>query len=342
MTIETLNKLWKKGTEFFGIEKAIIGGAMSWISDPDLASAISNAGGVGFIAGGALKPDLLDQWIKTTQQKTKKTFGVNLMTMHPNLEDLIDVCGQNRVSHVILAGGVPKTESVKKIKDYGIKCMCFAPALILAKRLMRAGVDAFVIEGHESGGHVGPITTTILAQEILPALAKDIPVFVAGGIGTGKMAAAYLMMGAAGVQVGTRFVCTFECNAHRKFKDAYLKAAARDAMPTVQVDHRFPVIPVRAITNDATIKFMQFQHEIVQKYNNGEIELKDGQMQIESYWMGALRKAVVDGDVENGSVMAGQSVEFVKKEMSVQEVVDELTNDAAAELDLYKEKLLNN
>jgi len=339
MTIETLNKLWKRGTEFFGIEKAIIGGAMSWISDPDLAAAISNAGGVGFIAGGALKPEMLDEWIKTTQKKTKKTFGVNLMTMHPNLDDLIDVCGQNHVSHVILAGGVPKTESVKKIKDYGIKCMCFAPALVLAKRLMRAGVDAFVIEGHESGGHVGPITTTILTQEILPALAKDIPVFVAGGIGTGKIAAAYLMMGAAGVQVGTRFVCTFECNAHRKFKDAYLKAAARDAMPTVQVDHRFPVIPVRAISNDATIKFMQFQHEIVQKYNNGEIELKDGQMQIESYWMGALRKAVVDGDVENGSVMAGQSVEFVKKEMSVQQVVDELTNDAAAELDLYKEKL---
>ena len=339
MTIETLNKLWKKGTEFFGIEKAIIGGAMSWISDPDLAAAISNAGGVGFIAGGALKPEMLDEWIKSTQQKTKKTFGVNLMTMHPNLDDLIDVCGQNHVSHVILAGGVPKTESVKKIKDYGIKCMCFAPALVLAKRLMRAGVDAFVIEGHESGGHVGPITTTILAQEILPALAKDIPVFVAGGIGTGKIAAAYLMMGAAGVQVGTRFVCTFECNAHRRFKDAYLKAAGRDAMPTVQVDHRFPVIPVRAIANDATVKFMQFQHEIVQKYNNGEIELKDGQMKIESYWMGALRKAVVDGDVENGSVMAGQSVEFVKKEMSVKEVVDELTNDAAAELDLYKEKL---
>ena len=339
MTIETLNKLWKKGTEFFGIEKAIIGGAMSWISDPDLAAAISNAGGVGFIAGGALKPEMLDEWIKSTQQKTKKTFGVNLMTMHPNLDDLIDVCGQNHVSHVILAGGVPKTESVKKIKDYGIKCMCFAPALVLAKRLMRAGVDAFVIEGHESGGHVGPITTTILAQEILPALAKDIPVFVAGGIGTGKIAAAYLMMGASGVQVGTRFVCTFECNAHRRFKDAYLKAAARDAMPTVQVDHRFPVIPVRAIANDATVKFMQFQHEIVQKYNNGEIELKDGQMKIESYWMGALRKAVVDGDVENGSVMAGQSVEFVKKEMSVKEVVDELTNDAAAELDLYKEKL---
>lgn len=333
--IEVLNKLWKRGTDFLGTEKAIMGGAMSWISDSDLVAATSEAGAFGIIAGGALPPDLLDTWIKDTQSKTKKPFGVNLMTMHPNLDILIDVCGKNKVSHVILAGGLPKTESIAKIKALGMKCLCFAPALVIGKRMIKAGADALIIEGHEAGGHIGPVATGILAQEIIPALGKDIPIFVAGGIGTGKMAASYLMLGAAGVQVGTRLVCTFECNAHKKFKDSFIKAAARDAMPTVQVDQRFPVIPVRAITNDGSKRFMEFQHDIVTKYKNGEIELKDGQQQIESFWMGSLRRAVVEGDIETGSVMAGQSVEFVKKETSVKEVVDELTNDAADELQFF-------
>ncbi|OPZ78760.1 MAG: Nitronate monooxygenase [Alphaproteobacteria bacterium ADurb.Bin438] len=201
--------------------------------------------------------------------------------------------------------------------------------------MIKAGTDALIIEGHEAGGHIGPVSTTILAQEILPALSQQVPVFVAGGIGTGKMMASYLMLGASGVQVGTRFVCTHECNAHAKFKEIFIKSSARDAMPTVQVDPRFPVIPVRAITNEGSRKFMEIQTEIVNKYKNGEIELKEGQLQIESFWMGSLRRAVVEGDIETGSLMAGQSVEFVKKEMSVKEVIDELTDDAIAELKFY-------
>ncbi len=332
---EVLEKLWKRGCEFLGTEKAILGGAMSWISDSDLVAAISEAGGFGVLAGGALPPELLDKWIKDTQSKTKKPFGVNLITMHTALDTLIDVCANNKVSHVVFAGGLPKTESIAKAKSLGMKVMCFAPATIIGKRMIKAGTDALIIEGHEAGGHIGPVSTTILAQEILPALSQQVPVFVAGGIGTGKMMASYLMLGASGVQVGTRFVCTHECNAHAKFKEIFIKSSARDAMPTVQVDPRFPVIPVRAITNEGSRKFMEIQTEIVNKYKNGEIELKEGQLQIESFWMGSLRRAVVEGDIETGSLMAGQSVEFVKKEMSVKEVIDELTDDAIAELKFY-------
>ena len=158
------------------------------------------------------------------------------------------------------------------------------------------------------------------------------PVFVAGGIGSGEMMAAFLSMGAAGCQLGTRFVCTTECNAHPNFKKAFIHANARDAMPTVQIDPRFPVIPVRAITNEGTKRFMEFQMETIQKYQRGEMELKDAQMAIENYWGGALRRAVIDGDVENGSLMAGQSVGLVKEEKSVQAVIDELVEDAAGAL----------
>lgn len=325
---EILDSYWKRGRDFLGVRYAIMGGAMSWISEHRLVAAVSNAGGFGVIASGAMPPQILRDEIEKTHALTKNNFAVNLITMHPQLDELIDVCVDMKISHAILAGGIPTAQSVKRLKDAGIRVMCFAPALVLAKKMVRSGADALILEGTEAGGHIGPVATNILVQEILPHV-KDVPVFVAGGIGSGKMMAAFLALGAAGCQLGTRFVCTDECIAHPNFKQAFIKANARDAVPTVQIDPRFPVIPVRALANEGTKRFAQFQLETIQKYQNGEIELKDAQMAIEHFWGGALRRAVIDGDVENGSVMAGQSVGLVKDVKPVQAVVDELVSDAA-------------
>ncbi len=325
---EILDSYWKRGRDFLGVRYAIMGGAMSWISEHSLVAAVSNAGGFGVIASGAMPPQILRDEIEKTHALTKNNFAVNLITMHPQLDELIDVCVDMKISHAILAGGIPTAQSVKRLKDAGIRVMCFAPALVLAKKMVRSGADALILEGTEAGGHIGPVATNILVQEILPHV-KDVPVFVAGGIGSGEMMAAFLALGAAGCQLGTRFVCTDECIAHPNFKQAFIKANARDAVPTVQIDPRFPVIPVRALANEGTKRFAQFQLETIQKYQNGEIELKDAQMAIEHFWGGALRRAVIDGDVENGSVMAGQSVGLVKDVKPVQAVVDELVSDAA-------------
>jgi enoyl-[acyl-carrier protein] reductase II len=322
-----------RGTEFLGCEWAIMGGAMSWISERNLVSAISNAGGFGVIACGAMSPELLDTEIAETKKRTERPFGVNLITMHPQLSELIDVCAKHEVGHVVLAGGLPPGFAMEKIKGYGAKLMAFAPALALAKKLMRSQVDALVIEGMEAGGHIGPVSTSVLAQEILPHVSGDIPVFVAGGIGRGEAIAAYLEMGAVGVQLGTRFVCATECIAHPNFKKAFIRGSARDAIPSVQIDPRLPVIPVRALKNREMERFAAKQREVADLLDKGEIEMAEAQLQIEHYWAGALRRAVIDGDVETGSVMAGQSVGMVSREEPVAEIIRELVDEAAAALE---------
>lgn len=322
-----LQKMWARGCEFLGTDYAILGGAMSWISESALVSAMSNAGGFGVIAGGSMMPDQLGEVIIATQKKTQKPFGVNLITMHPELDGLIDKCIELDVKFIVLAGGLPSGVSIKRAKEGGAKVICFAPALALAKRLVRNGADALVIEGSEAGGHIGPVSTSVLAQEILPVI-KDVPVFVAGGIGRGEAIVSYLEMGASGVQIGTRLVCATECIAHENFKKAFIRASARDAVSTLQLDARFPVIPVRAIANKGTNLFMEKQKEVVERFNAGELSIPDGQLEIERFWVGALKNAVIDGDVENGSIMAGQSVGMVKEEQSTEEILAELINQA--------------
>lgn len=325
---QELNRLWKRGTDFLGTERAILGGAMTWVSEPILVAAISNAGGFGVIASGSMPAEILEQTINTTREKTKKPFGVNLITLHPKFEELIKVCCQKKVSHIVLAGGLPPAWAIKMLKDAGIKVMAFSPALALAKKLHRQGVDALILEGMEAGGHIGPVALSVLAQEILPVMANTLPIFVAGGIGRGELMVQYLKMGAVGCQLGTRFVCAHECQAHPNFKRAFIKGQARDALPSYQLDTRFPVIPVRAIKNKASEDFMAFQRETISKYEKGLFSLEEAQLEIEHFWAGALRKAVVDGDTENGSLMAGQSVGLVKQEQSVQEILDELEQQA--------------
>jgi enoyl-[acyl-carrier protein] reductase II len=330
---DRLKRLMRRGNDFLGSEVAVMGGAMSWVSERNLVSAISNAGGFGVIACGAMTPDLLDTEIAETKARTDRPFGVNLITMHPQLSELIDVCGRHGVGHVVLAGGLPPPGAIDRIKGTGAKLICFAPALSLAKKLMRSGADALVIEGMEAGGHIGPVSTSVLAQEILPQISADIPVFVAGGIGHGGLIAGYLEMGAGGVQLGTRFVCAHECIAHPNFKKAFIRASARDAITSVQVDPRLPVIPVRALKNREMESFAAKQREVAQQLDQERIEMTEAQLQIEHYWAGALRRAVIDGDVETGSVMAGQSVGMVKKEEPVVDILQSLVDEAAAALE---------
>ncbi len=328
-----LDTLMARGTAFLGSEVAIMCGAMSWISERHLVAAISNAGGFGLIACGAMTPALLDTEIAETKKRTDKPFGVNLITMHPDLMDLIAVCTKHGVTHVVLAGGLPPAGSLDAIKGSGAKLICFAPALSLAKKLIRSGVDALVIEGMEAGGHIGPVSTSVLAQEILPEVAEQVPVFIAGGIGRGEAIAAYLEMGAAGVQLGTRFACAAESIAHPNFKKAFFRASARDAVSSVQIDPRLPVIPVRALKNAGTELFTAKQVEVARSIDEGGLAMAEAQLQIEHYWAGALRRAVIDGDVENGSLMAGQSVGMVKFEEPVAHIVAELVAQATEALD---------
>ncbi|PZT88843.1 MAG: 2-nitropropane dioxygenase [Citromicrobium sp.] len=316
--------LMRRGRDFLGSETAILCGAMSWVSERNLVSAISNAGGFGVIACGAMTPELLDTEISETKRRTERPFGVNLITMHPQLFDLIEVCGKHGVGHVVLAGGIPPKGSVEAIKAHGAKVVCFAPTLALAKKLLRSGADALVIEGMEAGGHIGPVSTSVLAQEMLPELAEDHLVFVAGGIGRGQAMAGYLEMGAAGVQLGTRFACATESIAHPDFKKAFFRASARDAVASVQVDPRLPVIPVRALKNKGTEEFTAKQREVAAVLDREDIAMAEAQLQIEHYWAGALRRAVIDGDVENGSLMAGQSVGMLKEEEPVAEIIAKL------------------
>lgn len=332
MSHEKLHALMRRGTDFLGCEVAIMCGAMSWVSERHLVAAISNAGGFGVIACGAMTPDLLDTEISETKKRTDKPFGVNLITMHPDLFALIDVCENHDVSHIVLAGGLPPKGSIDAIKATGAKLVAFAPAVSLARKLIRSGVDALVIEGSEAGGHIGPVSTSVLAQEILPVVAHEVPVFVAGGIGRGEAIASYLEMGASGVQLGTRFVCAHESIAHPAFKKAFLRASARDAVASVQIDPRLPVIPVRALKNKGGEEFNAKQREVANTLDQGGVEMAEAQLQIERYWAGALRRAVIDGDVENGSLMAGQSVGMVTSEQSVAEIVTELTEQAAVAL----------
>ena len=308
-------------------------GAMSWVSERNLVAAMSNAGGFGVIACGAMTTELLDREIAATIERTSRPFGVNLITMHPDLFALIDVCGRRRVGHVVLAGGLPPKGSLEAIKATGAKVICFAPALSLAKKLIRSGVDALVIEGMEAGGHIGPVSTSVLAQEMLPEIAEQLPVFVAGGIGRGEAIAGYLDMGAAGVQLGTRFVCATESIAHPNFKRAFIRASARDAVASVQLDPRLPVIPVRALKNAGAERFTAKQREVAQRLDEEAVVMAEAQLEIEHYWAGALRRAVIDGDVEHGSVMAGQSVGMVTREEPCADILLTLMTEAAHALD---------
>lgn len=328
-----LTALMSKGNTFLGCDYPVICGAMTWVSEPKLVAAVCNHGGFGSIAGGNTPVEILRKQIHDTRAMTSKPFGVNLITIAPLYPEHIKLVIEEKVPYVVFAGAIPKGEEVAAVKAAGAKVICFAPQISLAERMVKAGADALVIEGTEAGGHIGPVSTMVLLQEILFRLRDTVPVFVAGGIATGEMMAHVLLMGAAGVQLGTRFVMTEECQSHPAFKDAFRRAKSRDAMATVQMDPRVPVVPVRALQNDGTKAFSQLQLHLLQEVESGRLNAKAAQEEIEKFWIGALRRAAVEGDIAGGSMMAGQSVGLVSKVEPMADLFADLVSGANTELE---------
>lgn len=335
---KALEKLWKRGRDFLGVQYPILGGAMSWISESQLVSAISEAGGFGVIAGGNMPLDKFKDEINKTFDKTDKPFGVNLISIAPNFNDHLEYILKIEFPFVIFAGGLPPRDAINNLNQTSSKLMCFAPTVGIAKSLITAGVDALIIEGNEAGGHIGPVSTSVLAEQILPHT-PEVPVFIAGGVGSGRLMIHYLMMGASGIQFGTRFAVSEECPAHINFKEALIKAASKDAIPTAQFDPRLPVIPVRAVTNEGTRDFNTLQLGLVAQLERETITPKEAAMKLEEFWIGGLKKAAIDGDIERGSIMAGQSVGLVKEIKPVKEIFAELLDEVNDEISRIKSLL---
>ena len=326
-----LDRLIKAGQNFLGCRFPIMCGAMTWISDAKLIGALGIAGGFGLLAGGNAPVDVLRKEIIATREYTDQPFGVNLITIAPVYQDQLRMVCDMQCKLVMFAGSIPKDTEIQRVKDTGAKVICFAPTAPLAHRLIKMGTDALMIEGSEAGGHIGPVSLTVLLQQILFEI-DSVPVFVAGGIATGRMMAHLLMMGAAGIQMGTRFVLSKECKANAKFKKAFQRANARDATATPQFDSRLPVIPVRALKNKGSQDFLKLQLELMEKLEKKRIDQQQAQFEVENFWVGALRDAAIDGNVERGSLMAGQSVGLVNRIEPIQGIIDEMVEDAESEL----------
>ena len=329
-----MNKLMERGSRFLNVRYPIICGAMTWVSEPNLVAAVCNNGAFGCLAGGNTPPEILKAQIAELRTLTDKPFAVNLITIAPAYHEHIAMLKtlDEPVPYIVFAGSIPKEQEIASIKETGAKVICFASTISIAERMIRFGADALVLEGAEAGGHIGHVSTTVLIQQLLFRFGETLPIFVAGGIATGRMAAHLLLCGAAGIQMGTRFVMTHECKAHPKFKEYFARANARDAMSTAQFDPKLPVVSVRVIRNHGTEEFTKLQLELVRKVNEGTMHRQEAQAELERFWVGSLRKAVVDGDVDYGSVMAGQSVGLMKEVTSVSELLDEIMRDGEAEL----------
>jgi len=327
-----LEKLMRKGRDLLGVRFPVLGGAMTWLSTSPLVAAISEAGGFGVLAGGNMPPDLLAREIEATRRLTDKPFGLNLITIAPNFRRHLEQALEMRFPVIILAGGLPSKEAITRVKKAGSTLICFAPTVGIAHRLITMGADALIIEGHEAGGHIGPVATGVLAEQILPRT-TEVPVFVAGGIGSGLSLAHFLLMGASGVQLGTCFAVAEESPAHPNFKKALIRAAAKDALPTSQFDPRLPVIPVRALVNEGVRDFNTLQLGLIAQLERGQLSRQEAAMKLEEFWIGGLRRAAVEGDVERGSVMAGQSVGLVKKVLPAAEILGDLLAEAEREID---------
>ena len=336
--MEKVNNLWKKGRNFLGVKYPIMAGAMTWISNYKLVSAVSNAGGFGCLAAGNMPPDELCTQIDKTRELTDKPFATNVITIAPNYKHHLQIAGEKKVPFIIFAGSFPRGSEIKLAKENGAKVIAFASNESIARRMINSGVDGLMLEGSEAGGHIGHVSLVILLQQVLFAI-RDFPVFVAGGIATGRLMAHLLLMGAAGVQMGTRFVMTKECEVHPKFKEAFIKARAREAVATPAVGSELNVVAVRAIKNKGMNDFANLQMELIQKNRDGKISKKEAQYEVENFWIGALKNAVIKGDVEHGSLMAGQSVGLVNKTLTIKELFDEMITDAEDELRRIQQKI---
>ena len=296
-------------TELLGIEKPIIQGGMAWVAESHLAAAVSNAGGFGLIGAANAPADVVRNYIHEARELTDKPFGVNIMLMSPFAEEIAQLVTEEKVAAVTTGAGNPE-KYMEQWKAAGIKVIPVIASVALAKRMERVGADAVVAEGTESGGHIGQATTMTLVPQVVDAV--QIPVIAAGGIGDGRGMAAAFMLGAEAVQMGTRFCVADECVIHDKYKDRILKAKDIDS----EVTGRSHGHPVRGLRNKMTREYLKLEAE------GASFE------QLENLTLGGLRKAVVEGDTDNGSVLAGQIAGMITKRQSCQEIVDEVMDQA--------------
>ena len=324
-------QLARRGKEFLGVDIPILAGAMTWISDYHLVRAISDAGGFGALAAGNMPPDLFEAEVDRCLSGLQHPFAVNLITIAPHYRVHAEILQSKKVPFVVFAGSFPRKSDILAMQRAGIRAMSFASERSIAQQQIQFGIDALILEGSEAGGHIGHVSLTILLQQVLFDF-DQVPVFVGGGVARGTMIAHLMLMGAAGVQMGTRFVMTDECGAHPAFKEAFRRARARQAIATPQYDSKLPVVAVRAIKNKGHEAFGTLQLSLLRRLEAGEITREAAQFEVERFWVGALRNAVVDGDVERGSLMAGQSVGLVDQIQPVARVLQGLVDEAEEEL----------
>lgn len=296
-------------TELLNIEYPIIQGGMAWVAEHNLAAAVSNAGGLGLIGAGGAPAEFVREQIKKAKDKTDNPFGVNIMLMNPEADAIAQVIVEEGVKVVTTGAGNP-AKYMEMWKAAGAKVIPVVASVAMAKLMERAGADAVVAEGMESGGHIGSTTTMALVPQVVDAV--SVPVIAAGGIGDGRGFAAAMMLGAQAVQIGTRFVVANESIVHSNYKQKIVKAKDIDSTVT-GMSHGHPV---RAIRNQMTKEYLRLEKEGADF------------MELERLTLGALRKAVIDGDVVNGTLMAGQIAGLVNKEQSCKEIISEIMNQA--------------
>lgn len=301
-------------TELLNIDYPIVQGAMAWVADADLASAVSNAGGLGVIGTGHDSVDLVKAKIKDMRSKTDKPFAVNIMLLNANADDVVDYVIESGIKIVTTGAGSPG-KYMKRFQEAGINVIPVVASVALARRMEKIGVSAVIVEGMEAGGHIGKLATLPLLAQVTKAV--DIPVIAAGGFGDGRGLAAAIMLGADGIQVGTRFVVADESNAHDNFKNAILKASDIDTVVTGQITGH----PVRVLRNKLTKEYLQIEKEITSQD-------KPEFSRLEAKAEGALRKAVVEGDTAYGSMMAGQVAGLITKRQSVKEIILDYVTEA--------------
>ena len=307
-------------TGLLKIRYPIIQGGMAWIATGELAAAVSEAGGLGVIGAGNAPADVIRKEIQKVKERTDKPFAVNIMLLSPFVDEIAELVIEEKVPVVTTGAGNPG-KYIEAFKENGIKVIPVVPTVALAKRMERIGVDAVIAEGTEAGGHIGEITTMALVPQIVDAV--EIPVIAAGGIADGRGLIAAFALGAEGVQMGTRFVASTECTAHKAYKNAIIKAGDRDAVVT----GRSTGHPVRNLRNNLT--------RILDKME------KDGNSseEIEKIAAGGLRKAAGDGDVDEGSVMAGQIAALINDIKPVREIIEDMVNEAKVILKKFQEEL---
>lgn len=295
--------------DILGIEYPILQGGMAWVATGELAAAVSNGGGLGIIGAGNAPPDIVEKEIKKAKSLTNKPFGVNVYYMSPFVDEVIDVVIKEKVAVITTGAGNPG-KHIDRLKEAGVKIIPVVASVALARRLERMGVDAIIAEGMECGGHIGDLTTMALVPQVVDAV--NVPVIAAGGIADGRGLAAAFMLGAKGVQMGTRFICSEECTVHDNYKMAIIKAKDRETVVTGRTTGH----PVRTLKNKLSRQF-----ELLEKQG---ADIK----QLEELGTGKLKSAAIDGDVETGSLMAGQIAGLIDNIMPAGRIIHEIIKEA--------------